>query len=153
MTGSPSAQHSVSVAAVIVNNVGEILVTQRRDNGRWEPPGGVLEAAEEILDGLRREVLEETGLTIEPLRLSGVYKNMMRSVVSLVFVARVTGGHITTSDETQCVEWWRPQTVSDRMEPTYAIRVWDGLRDDGPAVRAHDGISVLASMTPRAART
>ena len=44
-------------------------MTQRRDNGHWEPPGGVLELDESILDGARREVREETGLHIEPERL------------------------------------------------------------------------------------
>ncbi len=57
-------QHSVSVAAVIVNDAGQILMTQRRDNGHWEPPGGVLELKESILDGLRREVFEKTGLDV-----------------------------------------------------------------------------------------
>ena len=45
-----------------------------RDNHHWEPPGGVLELAGSIEDGLRREVREETGVDIEPDTLSGVYK-------------------------------------------------------------------------------
>src|SRR5262245_57812126 len=89
------AQHSVSVAAAIVDDQGRVVVTQRRDNGRWEAPGGVLELDEPIIDGLKREILEETGLLIEPIRLTGVYKNMTRGIVALVFLARVTGGRAT----------------------------------------------------------
>src|SRR5271166_4286482 len=76
-------KHSVSVAAVITDDHGRALLIQRRDNRHWEPPGGVLELAETIQDGLRREVAEETGLEIEPIALTGVYKNMPRGIVAL----------------------------------------------------------------------
>ena len=69
-------RHSVSVAAAIVDEVGRFLAVRRRDNGRWEPPGGVLELDETIQVGLVREVREETGLEVEPQALTGVYKNM-----------------------------------------------------------------------------
>ena len=69
-------KHSVSVAAAIIDDQGRFLAIRRADNGRWEPPGGVLELHESIEEGLIREVAEETGLTIEPLALTGVYKNM-----------------------------------------------------------------------------
>ena len=36
----------------------------------------MLELGESIDDGLRREVREETGLDVEPVTLTGVYKNM-----------------------------------------------------------------------------
>jgi ADP-ribose pyrophosphatase YjhB (NUDIX family) len=122
------------------------LVTQRRDNGHWEPPGGVLETEESILDGLKREVFEETGLTVEPVRLTGVYKNMARGIVALVFYARIREGQPATSDEASRVEWWAPETVKARMDPAYAVRVLDALRQDGPAVRAHDGVSLLTGL-------
>src|SRR3954451_2756179 len=101
-----SPQHSVSVAAVIVNEHGQVLMTQRRDNGHWEPPGGVLELNESIVDGLRREVREETGLEIEADQLTGVYKNMPRGIVALVFRAHVVGGSPTdATDEAARVSW------------------------------------------------
>lgn len=137
------ARHSVSVAAIVVNEFGQILVTQRRDNGHWEPPGGVLEIDESIVDGLRREVREETGLDIEPERMTGVYKNMPKGVVALVFRAHVAGGTQSTSDETARVEWVDPETVVARMDEAYAVRVLDALKDTAPAIRAHDGVSLL----------
>ena len=70
MTGE--AAHSVSVASVVIDENGRTLVIQRRDNGRWEPPGGVLERDESIIEGLLREVREETGLIVEPVALTGV---------------------------------------------------------------------------------
>jgi 8-oxo-dGTP diphosphatase len=147
MSQATSPRHSVSIAAVIVDEFGRVLVTQRRDNGHWEPPGGVLEADESILDGVRREVFEETGLAVEPVRLTGVYKNMARSIVALMFLARITGGEPGTSDETSAVEWWTPEMVSERMDAAYAIRILDALQPDGPAVRAHDGVTVLTAIS------
>src|SRR3954468_8293444 len=104
MPESSSPRHSVSVAAAVVDEFGLVLVTQRRDNGHWEPPGGVLEVDESILDGLRREVLEETGLTIVPIRLTGVYKNMPRAIVALMFLARIVAGQPAPTDEASNVE-------------------------------------------------
>ncbi len=47
--------------------------------------GGVLEFGESPQDGVIREVYEETGVKIRPVRLTGVYKNMRLGVVSLAF--------------------------------------------------------------------
>lgn len=49
-----------------------IAACPRRDNERWEPPGGGLELDEAITTGLRHEALEETGLDVEPVALTGV---------------------------------------------------------------------------------
>src|SRR5215467_1246101 len=100
------ARHSVSVAAIVVDNQGRVLVTQRRDNGHWEAPGGVLELNEPIEAGVIREVAEETGLTIQVERLTGVYKNMTRGVVALVFRAHPIAGTPTPTQEAQRIEWW-----------------------------------------------
>lgn len=133
-------RHSVSVAAVIVDDQGRVLVTQRRDNGHWQPPGGVLELDEPIEAGLRREVYEETGATIEPGRLTGVYKHVKRGIVALVFRARVTDGVPGPTDEVAAIEWWTTETVVERMAETFSLRILDAVRgEDGPVVRAHDG--------------
>jgi 8-oxo-dGTP diphosphatase len=143
MTNDPSP-HSVSVAASVVDDDGRVLVIQRRDNNRWEPPGGVLELDESIPEGVIREVREETGLDIELTRLTGVYKNMVRGVIAIMFRARVTGGVLNTSDETVRVEWWSPDDVARGMDPAYAVRVLDALRENAdPAVRTHDGVHLI----------
>jgi 8-oxo-dGTP diphosphatase len=104
-------RHSVSVSGVITDDHGHALLIQRRDNHHWEPPGGVLELAESIEDGLRREVCEETGLDIEPDTLSGVYKNMNRGVVALVFRCQVTGGQLAANDEVTAFRWADEDTI------------------------------------------
>jgi len=55
----------VGVYAIIVNDAGEILfVTPHWSPSQLEIPGGGVEEGEEMLAALRREVAEETGLTI-----------------------------------------------------------------------------------------
>lgn len=137
--------HSVSVAAAIVADDGRVLAIQRRDNGAWEPPGGVLELGETIEAGLRREVHEETGLHVEPERLTGVYKNMTRGIVALVFRCRVTAGALHTTDETKDARWLAPEEIPTLMTTAYAVRLQDALVADHPQIRAHNGIDLVAN--------
>ncbi len=55
-----------SAGAVIEGPEGVLLVQNRRRNGShdWSPPGGVIDEGETVLDGLAREVIEETGLVV-----------------------------------------------------------------------------------------
>lgn len=142
-------RHSVSVAAVVTDETGRILVIRRRDNGAWQIPGGILEPDETIQDGVRREVEEETGVTVEPQRLTGVYKNMRLGVVALVFRARVVAGTPHPTAESTAVDWWTPERVTAEMTETFAVRVLDALRTDpAPAVRHHDGTRILDPTPP-----
>lgn len=138
------ASHSVSVAGVIVDDHGRALLVQRRDNHTWEPPGGVLELGESIDEGLCREVREETGLDVEPVALTGVYKNMNRGIVALVFRCKVTGGEPRISNETEAFRWSTEPEIRELSSEAYAVRISDALREDGPvAIRKHDGRQLL----------
>jgi 8-oxo-dGTP diphosphatase len=136
-------KHSVSVAGIVVRGDGRILAIQRRDNQHWEPPGGVLELNETFEDGVRREILEETGVEVDVERLTGVYKNMMRGIVALVFRCRPINGRGQASDEARRIDWLSADEATDQMDPAYAVRVLDALADV-TAVRVHDGTNVLA---------
>jgi len=60
------------VRAVIVNNVGQILLQRRTDTLLWGLPGGSVEPDETAFEALKREVAEETTLTVinaEPMAL------------------------------------------------------------------------------------
>lgn len=139
-------KHSVSVAGVVVDGAGRALLVRRRDNGHWEPPGGVLELAESIPEGLRREVREETGLEVEPERLTGVYKHMTRGIVAMVFRCRVTAGHLAVGPESAAFRWVEPAEARALADEAFAIRVLDALNEPpcaAPAVREHDGVNLL----------
>ncbi|WP_329127870.1 NUDIX hydrolase [Streptomyces sp. NBC_01465] len=130
----------MSVAGVVIREDGRALAIQRADNGAWEPPGGVLEIHESPEDGARREIREETGLDVEVERLTGVYKNLSRGIVALVFRCRVSGGVARPTDETRAVDWLTPDEVTARMTEAYAVRLLDAWSDGPPSVRTHDGV-------------
>jgi 8-oxo-dGTP diphosphatase len=138
-----SPRHSVSVAAAVIDQDGRLLAVRRRDNGHWEPPGGVLELDETIPAGLVREVREETGLEVEPEALTGVYKNMRRGIVALVFRSRIVAGEPRATNEVVEVAWLTPDEVRERMDEAYATRLLDALNPGPAAIRAHDGLSLL----------
>ena len=141
---SADARHSVSVAGVITDDHGRALLIQRRDNHRWEPPGGVLEPGETIPDGLRREVREETGLDVEPVALTGVYKNMKRAIVALVFRCKITGGDLAINEEVSAFRWATADDITDLADEAYAVRVLHELNGGHPtAVRHHDGVHLI----------
>jgi 8-oxo-dGTP diphosphatase len=137
-----TARHSVSVAGVIIDDDRRALLIRRRDTLHWEPPGGVLELDESIEAGLQREVREETGLTIEPVALTGVYKNMTHGIIALVFRCKVIRGHLATNDEVSGFQWATAEEVKEMADEAFAVRVLDALADSAPAVRQHDGVHI-----------
>jgi ADP-ribose pyrophosphatase YjhB (NUDIX family) len=134
-------KHSVSVAGIVIRDDGRILAIQRRDNDHWEPPGGVLELYETFEEGVRREVREETGVDVQVERLTGVYKNMPKGVVAVVFRCRPLGVAAPSSEEAKRISWLTADEVSQRMAPAYSVRVLDALTRN-MAARTHDGTVV-----------
>jgi ADP-ribose pyrophosphatase YjhB (NUDIX family) len=142
MSGTP--KHSVSVSGIVIRDDDQVLVIRRTDNGHWEAPGGVLELDETFEDGVRREVAEETGMTVTVHELSGVYKNLARGIVALVFRCSPGTEPIQPSVEAREVRWMTRDEVRANMDPAFAIRVLDAF-EPGTQVRSHDGIHLLAS--------
>ena len=137
---------SVSVAGIVVDG-DDVLVIQRADNRMWEPPGGVLERGETLTEGVRREVLEETGVLVDVHELTGCYLNMSKHVVALVFRCTPRSGTPRTSVESVAVQWAPVAEAVERMSPVFAIRVTDALSaSELPAVRHHDGVTVLDTV-------
>lgn len=120
-----------------------MLAIRRRDNSRWEPPGGILDRGETIPEGLVREVREETGLEIETDALTGVYKNMERGIIALVFRCRPLSEPLQSTPEAQEIRWLLPSEIPAHMDEAYAVRILDALQPGPTHVRAHDGVVVL----------
>jgi 8-oxo-dGTP diphosphatase len=116
-------KHSVSVARIFVNNVGDVLIIQRRDNGQWTPPGGVLELDESFE--------------------AGVYKDITLGVVALVFRCRSLAEHAGTTDEAAAIRWAHPDEIAELMAPAFAVRITDALSNASAAVCVHDGVQLI----------
>lgn len=68
-------RHPITGTSIIpVLPDGQIVLVQRRDNGKWSLPGGIVDWGEDIPTAVKRELAEETGLELVKIRrLVGVY--------------------------------------------------------------------------------
>lgn len=87
----------VAVAAVVGNDDGEILLTQRADSGVWLYPVGWADIGYSPSEVAMKEVHEETGMEVEPVSLIAVLDGLRLGfapvpLYTLVFHCRVVGG-------------------------------------------------------------
>jgi ADP-ribose pyrophosphatase YjhB (NUDIX family) len=57
--------HTIGVGAIVINSKNELLMVRDRihnNHSRYKLPGGMLEPESRLIDGVKREVLEETGI-------------------------------------------------------------------------------------------
>jgi 8-oxo-dGTP pyrophosphatase MutT (NUDIX family) len=108
-----------SVSALIRDDDGRILFVQHFE-GRWQLPGGAVDPGERPAEAMQRECLEEAGITVEPIRIAGVFGGPEYRItysngdeagwVVTVFEARIAAGEPSPSDdETQAVGWFTPE--------------------------------------------
>lgn len=96
-------RYGISAAALIVRD-DSLLLVHHREKGKydfWVPPGGSLKGCESILDCVRRETFEETGLTIEPgeiLYIQEFYEPEYH-FCKFFILARSFKGHITINNK------------------------------------------------------
>lgn len=106
--------HFVSVAALVTNEQGQILLVNSPWRG-WEYPGGLIEPGETFQEALHREVREETGVEIEITGFVGICKNIERDIVNIDFTARYIGGELQTSPESTEVIWADPKEAIEKI--------------------------------------
>ncbi len=130
MTDS-TPRHIVAASALIRNDKGDIALVKTERRG-WELPGGQIELGETLPDGLRREVMEECGLAVEPGPLLHLRSNLSSSIVIFVFEAAFAGGDLRPSDETPEVRWADPQTALRLVTHPALHRILRPLLEDAP---------------------
>ena len=87
---------AVGCGAIVFNEQNELLMILR-PSGRWWYPTGFCEVGVSPAENVAREVLEETGLLVHPVRLIGVTDSQklgspMRHIYSMLFYCQLTGG-------------------------------------------------------------
>ncbi|MGX1193414.1 NUDIX hydrolase [Metabacillus sp. SLBN-84] len=100
---------TVGCGAIIEDENGRILLQQRTDRQEWGIPGGLLELGETFEETVKREVYEETGLSVEDLNLFGIYSGKKGFAeyengdrvysVQVIFVTKKFSGQIKQNEE------------------------------------------------------
>jgi ADP-ribose pyrophosphatase YjhB (NUDIX family) len=109
------ASSKPTASALVEDDEGRVLLGRRAVEpfkGRWDTPGGFLEEGESPLDGLRRELREETGLEVEPLEFLGAWidryggDSTAEATLNLYWTARATGGEPAPADDVSELRWF-----------------------------------------------
>ena len=134
----PSAPPANSVkpsASAFVLRDGAVLLTCRSDNGNWSMPGGAHDPGESLSMTALRETQEETGITIRPIGISGIYtdprhvihytsNDEVRQEFTIVYRGEYLSGHPTPSSETTIVEWVPIDRISTlKMDRSQSMRI------------------------------
>jgi 8-oxo-dGTP pyrophosphatase MutT (NUDIX family) len=119
-----------TTAFILLNDRDEILLQRRSDNGLWCCPGGTLDLGETVLESARREVLEETGLTVGRCELFGVYSGPelraeypngdRTAVVQYVFVTRDFAGELLHDAESTELRFTPLDTLPQNIARSHA---------------------------------
>ena len=106
----PKAPHYTVTAAVIMQD-GLTLIAQRPQDallgGMWEFPGGKREEGESLPDCLKREILEELGVTIEIGEKVGIFKHAYThfKVTLHAYICQLADGEEPERREHQALRW------------------------------------------------
>ena len=132
-------------ASVFIHKDGKLLLQKRKDNGCWAEHGGCCELGESIEEIVKRELLEETGLTAHTLELLGVFSGKelfytypngdMVSNVNIAYLCDdFSGEPLVRTDETIDIRWFElnelPENISPLVKPVLN-RCVEVLRERG----------------------
>jgi len=124
----------VAVGAVIQDDKGKILLVKHKRErggywqGKWICPGGELELGEQIKDGIKREVKEETNLEIELLKPLVPFDRIVTTngetslhVIYIDYIAKLVGGELEVASDVGEALW---------VEKTDISKIWQELHED-----------------------
>jgi 8-oxo-dGTP diphosphatase len=124
----------VGVGAVVIDG-GRVLLVRRGQEplkGEWSLPGGALELGETLQQGVVREVLEETGLTVVPAGIVEILDRITQDeatgqiryhYVLIDFICRVTGGTIRGASDVDDARWVPRDSLHDYQLAPVTVNV------------------------------
>jgi len=132
------ANSAPCVSALVEDAEGRLLLSRRAVEpylGLWDCPGGFLEEGEHPFDGLRRELQEETGLSVGPARFVGIWMDVYgdapeaAATLNIYWNVRVDGGEPVAADDVSELRWFRADALPGPDELAFdtvadALAVW-----------------------------
>lgn len=118
----------VGVGAVVFDGPRVLLIERGQEplKGWWTLPGGLVEAGERLDQALRREVLEETGLVVEPLTVAAIFERIVKDdagraeyhYVIVDYLCRPAGGELRWGSDVADARWVElPALASMKVAP------------------------------------
>jgi len=123
----------IGVSAVVFNeDKTKVLVQKREDLKIWTIPGGAVEPNESLTEAVIRETKEETGIDVEPIKISGIYLRDIRFLegLNITFVCNPIGGRLTTSKESIKVAWMPIEKALKETVGQSAQKIKDALSEE-----------------------
>jgi 8-oxo-dGTP diphosphatase len=118
----------LGVGGVIIHE-GRVLLVRRASaplKGEWSIPGGLVELGEKLVDAVKREIHEETGLLIEPGEVLELFDSIWRDAegrcqyhyVLVDYLCQFTGGELQAATDVSDVRWaTEPELASFNLRP------------------------------------
>jgi 8-oxo-dGTP diphosphatase len=129
----------VGVGAVIFRGEEVLLVRRGQEpaKGSWSLPGGMVEVGESLEAAIKREVWEETGLTVKVLGITAVLDRIYRDNVDKVpyhyvlidFACEYLSGEVTPASDVTAARFVSLETLSDLPLPSFTAQVIRRARD------------------------
>jgi len=128
--------------AAVIDSTGRILLIQRADNMMWAMPGGLIEVGETPVEGVLREVIEETGYRCQAVSVVGIFDSrfcgttyplhlyhFMFLCTPLAEEDQIVPTH---QEESLNIKWFHESNLPKNIDPGHisripeAYRVWRG---------------------------
>ena len=134
--------HIVAVGGIVENSNNEILLVNTYYGG-WVPPGGQVENGENLIDALKREIQEESGVNVTVGKLfwvgsnTGTYEGhhgvkTIPTKVVFNFTCQYVDGELRASDENSESRWVKKDKVLDMIsDPSISDRFQSYLDFNG----------------------
>ncbi len=131
----------VGVGGVVIDRGRALLIRRGSEplKGEWSIPGGMVELGEELAEGVKRELKEETGLDVEPIECILVFDRIMKEgervkyhYVIADYLCRRKRGRVRPASDVTDARWVRREDLSQYhltdMATTVILKAFDMLR-------------------------
>lgn len=153
-----SSYPEATVGALILNPAGEFFLFQSHKwNGAWAIPGGHIELGESAEAAVKREVLEETGLTVEHVEFLCCQECVFdpafwqqKHFIFLDYVCTSPGGEVTLNEEAEAWRWVKREELANLNIEPFTRKVLEEFmkRGQGLGFRESQGSSTRPGNQP-----